>query len=119
MDRRLLNRFLIRDSLMSLQKATSTRLAHGRNYDEQYRWLLERIDPASSLEAKVLDELYKARHRLSDRAQFRPEPQVYAEADFFYERDGLKGIAVFVDGSHHDESEASFGGRLDRSIVMR
>jgi very-short-patch-repair endonuclease len=103
MDHRLLNRFLIRDFLMSLQESTSTRLAHGRNYDEQYRWLLERRDPASSLEAVFLDEIYKARHRLPDRAQFRPEPQVYAEADFFYERDDLKGIAVFVDGSHHDE----------------
>ena len=50
-----------------------------------------------------MDELYKARHRLPDKAQFRPEPQVYAESDFFYERDGLKGIAVFVDGSPHDE----------------
>ena len=103
MDHRLLNRFLIRDFLMSLQEATSTRQAHGRNYDEQYRWLLERRDPASSLEAKFLDELYKARHRLPDKAQFRPEPQVYAESDFFYDRDGLKGIAVFVDGSPHDE----------------
>ena len=45
----------------------------------------------------------RARHRLPDKAQFRPEPQVYAESDFFYDRDGLKGIAVFVDGSPHDE----------------
>jgi hypothetical protein len=88
---------------MTLQAATSTRLAHGRNYEEQYQWLLERRDPASSLEARFLDELHKARHRLPDKAQYRPESQVYAEADFFYDRGGLKGIAVFVDGSHHDE----------------
>ena len=88
---------------MALHGATSTRLAHGRNYEEQYQWLLERRDPASSLEAKFLEELHKARHRLPDRAQYRPEQQVYAEADFFYDRDCLKGIAVFIDGSHHDE----------------
>ena len=28
---------------------------------------------------------------------------MYAEADFFYEREGLKGVAVFIDGLHHDE----------------
>jgi len=103
MDHRLLNRFLIRDFLMTLQGATSTRLAHGRNYEEQYQWLLERRDPASSLEAKFLEELHRARHRLPDRAQYRPEEHVYAEADFFYEREDLRGIAVFVDGPHHDE----------------
>ncbi len=103
MDRRLLNRFLVRDFLMALQTATSNRLAHGRTYEEQYQWLLARRDPASSLEAKFLEELYNARHRLPDRAQYRPEAQVYAEADFFYDREDLRGIAVFVDGSHHDD----------------
>jgi very-short-patch-repair endonuclease len=52
---------------------------------------------------KFLEELHRARHRLPDRAQYRPEEHVYAEADFFYEREDLKGIAVFVDGPHHDE----------------
>jgi very-short-patch-repair endonuclease len=27
----------------------------------------------------------------------------YPDADFFYEREDLNGIAVFVDGPHHDE----------------
>jgi hypothetical protein len=31
------------------------------------------------------------------------EPGAYAEADFFYERDGLKGIAVLIHGTPHDE----------------
>src|SRR5437660_5675238 len=46
--------------------------------------------------------LFDSRRRLPDRAQYRPEPGVYAEADFFYEREGLKGVAVFIDGLHHD-----------------
>jgi very-short-patch-repair endonuclease len=102
-DHRLLNRFGIRDFLISLQTAATTRLAHGRTYEEQYGWLLERRDTASSLELRFLDELHKARHRLPDLAQFRPEQGVYAEADFFYEREDLKGIVVFVDGPTHDE----------------
>jgi ATP-dependent helicase YprA (DUF1998 family) len=103
MDHRLLNRFAIRDFLMSLQSAATARVAHGRTYEEQYQWLKERRDTASNLEDQFLDELHLARHRLPDLAQHRPEPGVYAEADFFYEREDLKGIAVFVDGPHHDE----------------
>jgi hypothetical protein len=75
----------------------------GRSYEDQYQWLLERSDPSSSLEAKFLKELFGSRRRLPDRAQYRPEPGVYAEADFFYERDALKGVAVFIDGTPHDE----------------
>jgi len=39
-----------------------------------------------------------------NRAQYRPEDGVYCEADFFYERDGLNGVVVFIDGPSHDES---------------
>lgn len=102
-DHRMLNRFLIRDFLLQLRQSVTTRQAAGRSYEEQYQWLKERIDPNSSLEAEFLEALFRSRRRLPDRAQFRPEPNVYAEADFYYERDGLKGTAVFVDGPHHDE----------------
>jgi superfamily II DNA/RNA helicase len=102
-DHRLLNRFLIRDFLLQLRQAVTTRLAGGRSFEEHYQWLKERIDPNSNLEAQFLGTLFTSRRRLPDRTQFRPEPGVYAEADFYYERDGLKGIAVFVDGPHHDE----------------
>lgn len=98
-----LDRFLIRDFLLKLSRAVTTLIAHGKTYDEQYKWLSDRRDPNSNLEAQFLDLLYKSRRRLPDRAQFRPESGVYAEADFYYERDGLKGVAVFIDGPHHDE----------------
>lgn len=102
-DHRLLNRFLIRDFLLLLRQAVTTRQAMGRSYEEHYEWLKEKIDPNSSLEAQFLETLFASRRRLPDRTQFRPEPGVYAEADFYYDRDGLKGMAVFVDGPHHDE----------------
>src|SRR5260370_6120116 len=102
-DHASLNRFLIKDFLLKLSRALTTLIAHGKTYDEQYNWLSERRDPNSTLEAQFLDLLYKSRRRLPDGAQFRPESGVYAEADFYYERDGLKGVAVFIDGPHHDE----------------
>jgi very-short-patch-repair endonuclease len=102
-DHRQLDRFLIRDFLLPLRRASTKRTVGGRSYEDQYQWLLERRDPSSSLEARFLKELIDRRRRLPDRAQYRPESGVYAEADFFYERDGLKGIAIFIDGTPHDE----------------
>jgi hypothetical protein len=39
---------------------------------------------------------------LPDKAQFRPADDVYAEADFYYERNGIPGVCVFCDGPDHD-----------------
>ncbi len=98
-----LDRFLIRDYVLALTKATTARVAKGRSYEDQYKWLMEKRDPKSSLEAEFLQRLYESKRRLPDRAQYRPEEGVYCEADFYYERDGLKGIAVFIDGPTHDD----------------
>lgn len=98
-----LDRFLIRDYLLELKNAASAKVTSGRSYEDQYTWLLEKRDPNSSLEAKFLTLLFETHRHLPHRAQYRPEKGVYAEADFFYERDGLKGVAVFIDGPHHDE----------------
>ena len=102
-DHRELDRFLIRDYLLQLRRASTKRTTGGRTYEDQYQWLLDRRDTSSSLEAKFLKVLFDSRRRLPDRAQYRPEPGVYAEADFFYERDAIKGVAVFIDGTPHDE----------------
>lgn len=40
---------------------------------------------------------------MPDRAQHRPEQEAYAEADFYYDRDGLPGGCVFCDGPDHDQ----------------
>jgi ATP-dependent helicase YprA (DUF1998 family) len=102
-DHWLLNRFLARDFLLLLRQAVTTRQTVTRSYEEQYEWLKERTDPNSAFESRFLEVLYSSRRRLPDLTQYRPEPDVYAEADFFYERDGLKGVAVFIDGPHHDD----------------
>ncbi|MCU1286291.1 MAG: box helicase domain protein [Acidobacteriales bacterium] len=105
MDHPKLDRLLIRDYLLSMSKAVTTKVAKGRTYEEQYDWLQKKRDLNSSLESQFLSILSKGRRRLPDRAQYRPEKNAYCEADFFYDRDGLKGVAVFIDGPHHDEPE--------------
>ena len=127
-DHPLLNRHLLRDFLLELSKAYTYRQQSRRTYEEQYAWLEANRDPNSSLEAEFLKVLYESRRRLPDRAQFRPEQGVYAEADFYYERNNLKGVAVFVDGPTHDEpaqkeKDTRERGRLEdlgyRVIVIR
>jgi hypothetical protein len=103
MDHPKLDRFLIRDYLMKLLQAMTSAGAKGRSYEDQYAWLMEKRDPKSGLEAEFLQILFESRRRLPDRAQYRPEDGAYCEADFFYERDGLNGVAVFIDGPSHDE----------------
>jgi hypothetical protein len=94
---------LIHDYLLKLVQSLTAPVAKGRSYEEQYQWLTENLDPKSSLEGEFLKQLYQSMRRLPDRSQYRPEDSVYCEADFYYERDGLKGIAVFVDGPSHEE----------------
>ncbi|HEV2492306.1 MAG TPA: DEAD/DEAH box helicase [Terriglobia bacterium] len=102
-DHPLLDRHLIRDHLLLLSQSSTSRQTAGRSYDEQYAWLDERCDHISGLEGDFLALLHRTRRRLPDRVQYRPEPDVFAEADFFYDRDGARGVCVFCDGPDHDE----------------
>ena len=93
----LLNRLRIRPFLLTLVKSKVERYSAGRTRDNQYRWLLERIDPRSSLEREVLDLMYRKGYRLPDGAQISiPEPRCLV--DFFYE----PNVLVFCDGPAHD-----------------
>lgn len=98
-DRQLLPRFL--------RRLTSARTvqAEGRDREAQYRWLEGLVDPRSSLEKKFLQFLYESQIRLPDHAQNRPTQDVYVQPDFYYERDNLPGVCVFVDGPSHDTPE--------------
>lgn len=100
---RLLDRYAIRDYLLALSSSILEQRTAARTYDEQYRWLLERIDPHSSLERHVVELLYASKLRLPDLAQYRPVDDVAVQTDFYYERNGLPGICVFVDGPAHSE----------------
>lgn len=98
----LIDRHLVREFLLDLLKSTTAKRTE-RSREEQYAWLEERRDQNSTLEGAFLKGLYETGRRLPDRAQYRPEQQVYAEADFYYDRDGLPGVCVFCDGPDHDE----------------
>lgn len=84
--------------LLRLAQGTTRPRRAGRSYDEQYRWLLARLDTRSPLETKFLDHLYRRGLRLPDHAQalladFAVRP------DFYYERERA---CVFCDGAVHD-----------------
>jgi hypothetical protein len=98
-----LDRHAIRDYLLLLAQSTTARQTAGRTYEEQYAWLEERRDRNSALEGEFLTYIHRTGRRLPDRAQYRPEQDVFAEADFFYEWEGARGVCVFCDGPDHDE----------------
>ena len=80
----------------------------------QFAWLEERRDQNSSLEREFLKLVYETDRRLPDRAQHRPEQEVYAEADFYYDRDGLPGVCVFCDGADHDQPNRKESDQRER-----
>ncbi len=119
-DHRHLDRHLVRDYLLALAGA---RMVHGtasRGYDEQYAWLLGNTDPASSFERDFLDWLHASGLRLPDRAQYRPDDAVPVQPDFYYEREGIPGVCVFVDGPHHDtDAQRARDARVREDLADR
>ena len=101
---RYINRHSLVDYLMLLSSAT-TKQEPKTDREEQYQQLLSRLDPNSSLEHEFLNFLYERKLRLPDTAQNRPSPKVFVQPDFYYEREGIPGICIFVDGSHHSTTE--------------
>jgi hypothetical protein len=87
---------------LELTKSRLVEDVEGRSRDEQYKWLSEGIDPKSSFEREFLDYLYENGHRLPHFAQYQPTPDVHVQTDFYYQRQGIPGVCVFIDGPHHD-----------------
>jgi very-short-patch-repair endonuclease len=113
-DHRYLDRHKVREFLLLLSRSDIAPTTNGPTYDEQYRRLSDLIDPGSSFERAFLDYLYKNRLRLPDHAQHTPAEGILVQPDFYYERDGVPGICVFIDGPHHDDPEQS-----DRDVQVR
>ncbi len=101
---RFLDRNLVKDFLLRMANAHTAAMTQGRGIEEQYEWLLGLTD--SSLEKEFLMALYSGGFNLPDNAQFRPTEQVAVQPDFYYTRNNLPGICVFVDGPSHDTSQA-------------
>ena len=102
-DHRHLNRHKIRNFLLSLSRGEVAPFTDGASREEQYSRLLGLIDPASSFERAFLDYLYQSGLHLPHHAQHIPAEGIPVQPDFYYERNGIPGICVFIDGPHHDE----------------
>jgi very-short-patch-repair endonuclease len=102
LDHRHLDRHRVRDFLLRLARSEPVKPA-GRIYDEQYAWLLERTDPASSFERAFLDHLYERKLRLPDFAQHTPVADIFVQPDFYYRNGTVPGICIFIDGPYHND----------------
>ncbi|MGQ9687398.1 MAG: hypothetical protein ACUVXF_01210 [Desulfobaccales bacterium] len=100
MDHRYLDRWKVRDYFRLLTQA-EIKKTQERDYEAQYRWLGQRLDPASPLERQFLDFLYQHRMPLPDYAQYCPEPDIPVQTDFYYQRDNIPGVCIFIDGPAH------------------
>jgi hypothetical protein len=98
---RHLDRYVIRDYLLTLASSELVLQTAARSYDEQYQWLLERTDPMSTFERAFLQHLHERKLRLPNLTQHHPCADVPVQPDFYYERNGLPGVCVFIDGPAH------------------
>ena len=66
---------------------TVGRIHQGRTREDPFAWLEETSRSEFEPRAELLKLLFETDRRLPDRAQYRPAESVFAEADFYYERD--------------------------------
>ena len=110
---RHINRRLLPVLLRQLATARTVQVGQ-RDREVHYHRLKGLIDSSSSLEREFLQFLYDTQIRLPDHAQNRPTQAVYVQPDFYYERDNLPGVCVFVDGPSHDTPE-----QQDQDVLVR
>jgi Domain of unknown function (DUF1998) len=116
-DHRYLDRHKVRDFLFALSHSEIAPIADGPSYNDQHRRLLDLVDPGSSFERAFLEYLYKNGLRLPDHAQHTPADGIAVQPDFYYERDGIPGVCVFIDGPHHEESAQAEHDRTVREAL--
>jgi hypothetical protein len=116
-DHRYLDRHKVRDFLFALSRSEIGPTADGPSYNEHYRRLSGLIDPASSFERSFLEYLYKNGLRLPDHAQHTPADGITVQPDFYYERNGIPGVCIFIDGPHHDEPAQAEHDRTVREAL--
>ena len=98
----LIDRKLVRDFLVELTHAEVKGSPIGETRAELFDRLCKIAVLESSLEEMFIKRLYDSGCKLPDMAQYRPTEEVFAQADFYYEKGR---VCVFVDGPHHDNAE--------------
>jgi hypothetical protein len=114
---RHLNRHSVRDFLLKLSHAGVAPSLGRANYDASYARLIGLLDPASSFERIFLDFLYHNRLRLPDHGQHTPAKDIAVQPDFYYDRNGVPGVCIFIDGPHHNEHAISTRDRALREAL--
>src|SRR5262249_48546137 len=116
-DHRYLDRHKVRDFLFALSRSEIAPAVDMPSYEEEYRRLLTLIDPGSTFERAFLEYLYKNGLRLPDHAQHTPADGILVQPDFYYERDGIPGVCIFIDGPRHDEPAQAERDRTVREAL--
>ena len=101
-DHQKIDRFIIKDALAKLRLCAPEIITNKSytDYDTHFAAMLAAMDPNSVTERDLLEYLYEHNLRLPDAAQ-RQVPGVYAQPDFYYE----KNIHIFCDGTPHDTQQ--------------
>ncbi len=100
---RNIDRHLIKDQLERLMICEFEAMGRQKyeSYEQQYESLMERIDPNSSTEKKILKFLKDNGLKLPDTAQFTID-DLYVKPDFYYEEERA---CIFCDGTPHDNPD--------------
>ena len=116
-DHTKINRLLIKNAL-ELLKDCQYEVSNGtKTYSEHYQWLYNQTDQASDMERHLLEYLYQNGLRLPDRAQINMSNLgCYVSADFVFDKER---IAIFVDGSVHDDEQVAEGDAYKRECLER
>ena len=111
-----IDRRLIKSPLKILKNSEAVLLQKEseRDYDDQYEYLLKRVDPNSELESDFIKYLYENGIRLPDRAQYGAD-DIYVKPDFFYE----PNVCIFIDGSPHDKPKVQEQDEQQRRALKR
>lgn len=96
----ILDRYSIKEALECLMDCEMSQLNQGKDYDQQYQYLLDNYDKSSHSELPFIQYLYKNKIALPHKAQVRMN-DYYISADFVY-NNGHGPVLIFCDGSVHD-----------------
>lgn len=111
----ILDRYSIKEALEYLMDAGISTLKAGRDYESQYKYLLETYDKNSHSELPLLKHLYNNRLALPDKAQVNLDG-FYISADFVYNNTNGP-VIIFCDGSVHDLERVKADDKHKRGLL--
>jgi len=111
----ILDRHSIKEALEYLMDCDISQITDGKDYTDQYQFLLDSYDKSSHSELPFLKHLYSNKLALPHKAQVRLE-EFYISADFVYNNSN-GAVLVFCDGSVHDNEEVRKDDERKRTLL--